>query len=364
MTISLDKSARKPLGDQLATELKCRISKGDFLPGDVLPSISDLAQLAKVSAKVSRQALSRLSDEGWVIPRRGVGSVVCSRDDDADCQGRVLMYVRDTGFSYYSSHLCMAVTDNLRKAGYRLTITSASAKNDKMGCRHLKEQLRYSWNLVIEFGYSAMSRDLIESAHMPFVILGDGSRVPDSKSTMAVGKIDILCGKAIPDLLRAIASTDTNRVVQFSYGGGAFDISDRLSGMQVRFDRLVIPPQTSPEDVSRTALREMDRFVRKGGLSPRTLLLFTDDYIAQGALLSILAHGLRIPEDLRVVSHANKGQGPVWLTPLTRLEMDPSAHGKMIAKAILAYLSTGKPLQDIVFGSEWVWGQTFVKGYC
>ena len=100
-------------------------------------------------------------------------------------------------------------------------------------------------------------------------------------------------------------------------------------------------------------------FASKRGAWRPDVVFFTDDYAAQGGLIALKNLGLRIPEDVAVVSHANKGHGPVWEKPLTRLEMDPVAHGKALAREIAAYLRGGTFPSRFVLGSKWVEGKTF-----
>ena len=60
-----------------------------------------------------------------------------------------------------------------------------------------------------------------------------------------------------------------------------------------------------------------------------------------------------------VVSFTNKGHLPIWDQQLTRLEMDPMAHGTALAKAVRTYLH-GKPFPaGIVLGTVWKSGDTF-----
>ena len=87
--------------------------------------------------------------------------------------------------------------------------------------------------------------------------------------------------------------------------------------------------------------------------------LFTDDYVAQGALLALALAGVRVPEDVAVVSHSNKGLGPVWANPLTRLEMDPITHGREVAKVVVGHLKSGAFPPSLVLGSVWKNGATF-----
>jgi DNA-binding LacI/PurR family transcriptional regulator len=68
------------------------------------------------------------------------------------------------------------------------------------------------------------------------------------------------------------------------------------------------------------------------------MVVFLDDYVAQGALLIFTAAGIRVPEDLQVISMANKGLGPVWLKPLTRFEVDAAKEADAIAELAVACL--------------------------
>ena len=99
--IVLDRDATKTLATQLVDVLRRGIARGDWQVGESLPGIHELAEACNVSAKVSRKALAILASEGWTKPVRGVGSVVVDRDMAVRAKGRVLFYVRETGYSYY-----------------------------------------------------------------------------------------------------------------------------------------------------------------------------------------------------------------------------------------------------------------------
>ena len=66
-----------------------------------------------------------------------------------------------------------------------------------------------------------------------------------------------------------------------------------------------------------------------------------------------------IPEDVRLVTLANLDYGPVFSRPLTRMEYDASAIGKMLTDGILSYLCTGDFPQNVVVGPRYVRGETF-----
>ena len=68
------------------------------------------------------------------------------------------------------------------------------------------------------------------------------------------------------------------------------------------------------------------------------LIYFSDDHACVGALAALTAAGVRIPEDVRVVTWSNTGNEPVYAKELTRIEMDPESDAGKFADSILAHL--------------------------
>ena len=91
------------------------------------------------------------------------------------------------------------------------------------------------------------------------------------------------------------------------------------------------------------------------------MLFFDDDYLASGALTAMLWSGIRIPEDVRVVTLANSscGSGLAFPVSLTRIEVDPIACGRAIAETVLAYLATGTFPPDATISPTYIKGDTF-----
>ena len=89
------------------------------------------------------------------------------------------------------------------------------------------------------------------------------------------------------------------------------------------------------------------------------LLFFADDVQASGALMALQHHGVRIPEDVKVVTWANHGLGPVFWKSLARMEMDPYAHGATIAQYVLSFLRGHGLPDDAAIGPRYIDGDTF-----
>ncbi|MFD2144040.1 GntR family transcriptional regulator [Mucilaginibacter antarcticus] len=57
-------------------DLKQQIEKGDFKKGDLLPSENDLCKLYDTTRVTIRQALSALTNMGYITRKHGKGSIV------------------------------------------------------------------------------------------------------------------------------------------------------------------------------------------------------------------------------------------------------------------------------------------------
>jgi GntR family transcriptional regulator len=70
---------RRSLRHSLAQELRSRIQRGEFSPGERLPSEPELARRGAVSRSSMRAAIAMLEEEGYVDRRRGSGTYVTHR---------------------------------------------------------------------------------------------------------------------------------------------------------------------------------------------------------------------------------------------------------------------------------------------
>ncbi|HEY1622980.1 MAG TPA: GntR family transcriptional regulator [Streptosporangiaceae bacterium] len=72
----IDRNSPVPLYFQIAENLKQAITEGTLKPGERLDNELDLTERLGVSRPTVRQAVQRLVDQGLVVRRRGVGTVV------------------------------------------------------------------------------------------------------------------------------------------------------------------------------------------------------------------------------------------------------------------------------------------------
>ncbi len=345
-----------PLSMQLAEAIKDAIIHRKIRPGDVLPPIRELAAACGSGVKAPRIALEHLAAEGWTRSVRRVGAVVLHRGEDAGSSARVLFYVRQTGFSYYCAGLTAVLEARLTAKGYRPTFINAWGRSEAPTCNRFESLLKENWGLVVLVGGGAEVCRLASAAGHPFMLLNVRSHLPVRHAQGCVGRVGICIDGALSDFVRECSRKGIRRVVQFRYDPDGYDATGFLSAVGIATETVRIGRESSPAAVAQASLARMRRFLSERLLPD--LFLFTDDYIAQGALIAIDAAGVRVPEDVRVATHANRGLGPIWHKPLARLQSDPIAHGRIAAAAILAYLATGQMPPDLELGFVWKTGET------
>ncbi|MXU65025.1 FadR/GntR family transcriptional regulator [Oceanomicrobium pacificus] len=77
-TVSL--TARSGLSWQIASAIGTRIVNGEYAPGDVLPTESDLGEAYNVGRSAVREAIKMLASKGLVDARPRRGTIVCERN--------------------------------------------------------------------------------------------------------------------------------------------------------------------------------------------------------------------------------------------------------------------------------------------
>ncbi|TWD73482.1 DNA-binding GntR family transcriptional regulator [Kribbella amoyensis] len=70
-----------PPYQQIATEIRTRISSGELQAGDLVPSVRSLMREWGVAIATAQRALSTLRAEGYIKPERGVGSIVTTEEE-------------------------------------------------------------------------------------------------------------------------------------------------------------------------------------------------------------------------------------------------------------------------------------------
>lgn len=82
MEIILSNSSRKPIYEQITSQIKEMIMNGTLKPGDALPSMRSLAKSLHISVITSQHAYEDLAREGFIETVAGKGTFVSHQNKD------------------------------------------------------------------------------------------------------------------------------------------------------------------------------------------------------------------------------------------------------------------------------------------
>ena len=359
LPFQLDRVSRVPLSRQLADAFRRLIIGGSYAPRSVLPPLKEIAEETGVSLIVVRQAMRQLANEGLVMPRPGVGCVIPPLGQRV-MKGQVLVVVPGCNEIYYINILLGELQARLMAAGYRMTLVTAPWLGGGVDLANLRLALAQSYDLALTIWPRAGILDELARSAVPYVVFQEGLY----EGPGCVGTIRYLDNGVVPDFVLHCRAAGIRSVWQFRLHEVGPNAVASLESLNVKAKDFVLDfPSDDPrhlEGASQAGLNWFDEFFRahtKADLPD--LLLFSDDFVASGAILSLLAHGVDIPEDVKLVTLRNRGLGILHPKPLTRMELDASAHAAKVADYLLLLLR-GKGLpEDACVMPEYIRGDSF-----
>ncbi len=122
MEIILSNSSDKPIYEQITSQIKEMIMKGELKSGDAMPSMRKLAKDLHVSLITTQRAYDDLGKDGFIVTVPAKGTFVSAQNQD---------FIRE---------------ENLRRIEKLLTEASGLAKENGISL----EQLKNTLNLVFE----------------------------------------------------------------------------------------------------------------------------------------------------------------------------------------------------------------------
>ena len=332
LPFSVDRKLPRPLVEQVVMGVKQAIDFGKYKVGDIIPPTRDMAEMLGVSRIVTRQAVRRLADNGYLAPRPGVGCVVLSRGVKL-WKGSILLVMHSSKGFYYTNAFADELTLLLAKEGWRLV--RVLTKKDDLSLLDLEISHGADFALVMFENERAVRR--LRRAGIPFASVG----LPVRGCAFHVHYRREAALEAAVEELKA-AGVKTAWQVGFEPQPTELSVLERAGFAS----REVIISKTKPSDpeVSTVAWAQAWFGQVLGTDSPRLpdFIYFSDDGVCQGAILAFLKHGIRIPEDVKVLSWSNNGKGPYGYDSIARAQISTSENAATVAKNLVACLKEEK----------------------
>ena len=340
---SIDRTASGTLVGKVVDELRRRIADGTLRPGDKLPSRDALAKKLGVSEFVVRRAFAELAADRLIAGRPRVGHVVL--DVGALRRERLVLDVSTENFGSFSSRVSTAECfRGLRKHNCRvIPVTLGVDSRETAYLEPLAEALKSAPDFV--FIRTCGSRQslvcrTVADAGVPYatITLGTAPRTPGR----CCGTIRLVKDVAIGEMVNDCIKSQVRSVLQVDFGKDTYvDAMPAFCARHISVERLSIPLMRSRDldDVVKMARIATEKRI-DSGVTP-DMIFVADDYLSLGVVSALRRRRIEPPRDVRLVVYANRGSGLFVGDEYARIELDPFADGREIARCIAEYIDTG-----------------------
>lgn len=303
-------------------------------------------------------AVKALTADGLVSPRSRRGSIVLGKREQL-WRGRVLVVLPEGDYGYYQTAFIGRMRSCLSKAGYLFTQATVPLVGGKRyDTSILDVVLNHPVDLaVMLFDCPQVERKLAKSGVRYVGVMTPVSDVPN-----CLGRIWADASSAINAFVSHCVKAGVRRVVQVGKGAGEHDASQplRAAGIEVEVWNVSARRGERRLDALQSATIKLFRELSGSGrMTCPDLFYFTDDYLASAAILSLEHLRIRVPEDVKVVTHSNVGHVPISWCELTCIETDPVIDGEKVARCLLSCLKGEGLDPTVVLAPSYRIGESF-----
>lgn len=339
-----------PMYQQLRQDLLARIRRGEFAPGDLLPSENQLRQQYEVSITTVRRALLELVKEGVIQRKVGVGTTVSPRVRRARITFVSIDYLGDA-WRHVSSVMGEIVSGVGEYAWQHDTTLNMVGVEDDDAAAYLRDLVdeRSSDGVLLRVANDIREEHLriLEEAGFPYVVIK--RHIPGRKMNCVIS--DDVSG----------ARMATDHLLELGYERIGFVCAkphitlsqERLAG----YRKALAESGVGSDD---TLVRQEPYFTMEMGYqavrsllelpNPPGAVFVASDTMALGGYQAAWDLGLNIPEDVALVGYDDIPQASVLQPPLTTVRTSYYDFG-LIATRLLLDIIEGKevpPQQKVI----------------
>lgn len=359
----IDFSSSESLTSQVVQGFRTAIAHGVYRAGDRLPTIRGLAKELGISEMVVRDAYGRLALDGEVVGRSRLGTVVTPAKGKA-WRGRVLALMTDYDFNPRMAVHLSCLRERFDEMGYSFVQTMALCdRNRRRNYESLEMNLRHGVDfIVLLYAYEDIERHL-SAVGVPFCIFGDSDGEYAPKG--CVGRVGTSIRKALDQFAEDCVKCDVHTAeIVTTLAGNGFSraVSERLSAIGVSVETL-------PVDLCYCVERRFESAFNRGLALAREIVgrkkplpdvfVIADDFVGSGFIHGLSEAGVRMPEDVGVVTYSNGGYGPFFDRPVTVFEHDAFVSGGFLVDRIVGYLLKHRSFPNEKYEVVYRRGQTF-----
>lgn len=342
-----DTSAPAPLHAKLREALLAQIVDGRLQPGDMLPSERELQSLLGLSRPTIRQAINALIQDGLVRRVAGKGTFVLEQETTRTPTGLIGLIASRPNYHFFYPQLAAAFDSQVREANYGMVMALHGDRADLLA--EVVEGLLLSQHIVglaitpPRFGDMSRVVRRLRQAGVPFVFIGRSSL------EMQVDSISPDNQQIGYQATRHLIDLGHRNIVHMGFSDYSTGKS-RLEGYQLAMAEAELPVRfvEIPESISKSnSIEEETTSVRIAAPARTTALtLLTEsnrptavfcfnDIVAMGVYKAAREIGLRIPQDLSLISVDNLPTITHFEVPLTTFSLPGAEIGRQGANLLL-----------------------------
>ena len=344
---------------QVEGDLRARISRHEWMPGEKIDSCRKLAEQYSCSINTIQKALKNLEISGLILREERKGILVSDRVDIRKGTGLVAAFVPQIDNPLWVSAL-RGIEDYLHNYGYSMVSGSHDLSSDR-----LRQTVDNLHDIPIDgMILSPLNQTEEESQWFRSLI----------KSRMANSRI-VLMDRFLYDLDVPYVTTDNinasykltrilldsgHRDMAFVSGKSHIStVEERYTGFrQACYDAGPTRSHFFRFQVSQTKedfRDEMDLFCDQLTAyldqHPVTALFAANDQIARAILITLERLGKRVPDDISLVSYDVENLADTAPLKITGVRQNFYEMGKMAANVLLNSICTAQPKQNMQLGT-------------
>ncbi|WP_256256143.1 GntR family transcriptional regulator [Paenibacillus sp. BC26] len=347
-------SDNKPLYSQILGVLRERISQGEYVTGQQLPTELELAEQFGVSRITSKRALIELEREGLIYRRRGSGSFVKKQDEarpetevrEAAPSSRIVSMILPFVTAHNTLEHMQGAAKYVESKGYYLSIHNSDWSSERE--RELLHSLpkRGTSGIILYPVSTQKNLDVVHALHLseyPIVtvdqyynLLTMGSAVSDNYAGgyQAASKLIELGHSRIAFISTiGIQYRSTVRDRFFGYSKALTD-----NGLPVDIELIFSDLPREAEGAPATR-REFYKDLLGKLMKLRVTAIQTEhDMVAYDCLKAALDLGIKIPEEMSIVGFDNNDMSQQGDIQITTIEQNYDEIGKRAAMMIIDQL--------------------------
>jgi DNA-binding LacI/PurR family transcriptional regulator len=318
------------IADVLRQEIRENFVAGDRLPGDRVH-----AERFGVSVVTVRQAMQQLCREGLIHRRHGSGTYV--NEQAAQDQVAILVCgdILRGAASFFWQQLAREIQ---RLLGELNVLTTIELDPDQTPER----LLRLNGVVAIRAGVLGDWPHNLDQHGIP--VISNDRRFP----VHVTWDVPTMVRQAV----RHLAEQGCSRLAILTHNEGSRELDTNqfvnefrpaLAAHELEFhpELAILMDAAAPPRNE----REWDAFrgLWEGDVEPPDGLFVADDTLFQQAALSLMALDVNVPEQLRVIAHANKGADILCPFPVARLECDPVEFAQAMVDLLCRHMTGESP---------------------